>query len=116
MSEAQYTLHFVGWKKEGTSDKVWGYFSLPSNEKVFYTFWGRRGAKLTFKRYEGNYKRVGGSWYSSEAENLAFSKKRDGYVECPITHIEAHTPGFTNEFELQFVMNRMMNKFHGVTA
>ena len=92
MSEAKYTLHFVAWKKEGTSDKVWGL----------------RGARLTFKQYKNEH------LYSMET--MGRSKVREGYVECPITHIEAHTPGFTNEFELQFVMSRMMNKFHGENA
>lgn len=108
MSEAKYTLHFVAWKKEGTSDKVWGFFSLPGSDRTFYSFWGRRGARLTFKQYKNEH------LYSMET--MGRSKVREGYVECPITHIEAHTPGFTNEFELQFVMSRMMNKFHGENA
>lgn len=108
MSQAQYSLHYVAWKKEGTSDKVWGFFSLPSYANTYYTFWGRRGARLTFKQYK--------NVALSSMDTQARSKTRDGYVECPIAHIEAHTPGFTNEFELQFVMSRMMNKFHGENA
>ncbi len=108
-TQAQYTLHFVGWVKEGTSDKVWGYFSLPSNTKVYYTFWGRRGARLTFKKYDD-------AWAHITVSDLAQKKAKEGYVECQISKIEQETPGFTDDFERNFVMRRIMNAFHGKSA
>ena len=54
----------IGWCQEGTSDKVWGVICLKEQEYSqqamrwisagkYLTFWGRRGAKLQTKLWEG---------------------------------------------------------------
>ena len=69
---------WVGWKKEGTSDKVWGVFciydnsdnnqkngfgwfaedlikwgdAMPKRNLIVYNFWGRRGKTLQFKKLD----------------------------------------------------------------
>lgn len=45
---------FIGWLKEGQSDKVWGIIELakPSSQFAlgkYLTFWGRRGSKYQTK-------------------------------------------------------------------
>lgn len=47
-------------------DKIWG--AIQGNQCVL-SFWGRRGAKLTFKEYAT----------MSEAQEQAWKKKRKGY-------------------------------------
>lgn len=50
---------FIGWCKEGTSDKIWGYFYRPTDTTNPWiskedgwnvcVFWGRRGKAMHFK-------------------------------------------------------------------
>lgn len=57
---------FIGWCKEGTSDKIWGYFYRPtdvSNNRYITkhhgwnvcVFWGRRGKAMQFKPDHSGY-------------------------------------------------------------
>jgi hypothetical protein len=103
---SSYTLEFFAWCRDGSADKVWGYFNL-GDERTRYSFWGRRGNKLSFKEHRG-----------SEARKLrgAGNRKTDkGYKAVTIDQIEAVTPGFVHEFEQQFVIAKLFERFHGKT-
>lgn len=104
MSSANYEILFFGWCREGRSDKVWGFIRVGGGSDLF-NFWGRRGATLTWKRYAGSQRLT--------LDRLGRSKIGKGYTEVPIDEIEQHTPGFTDEFERNFVMARLMDRFHG---
>lgn len=90
-----YQFKFLGWMKEGTSDKVWGYIKLESGS--YYNFWGRRGKTLRFKRHTGH-------WRDWELDNLADKKLAKGYKKLTEAEIEVISPGFAEEFGSQFVM------------
>ena len=44
---------FIGWCKSGVHDKVWGSIHLHNHQCL--TFWGRRGAKLQTKQWNGSH-------------------------------------------------------------
>ena len=70
-------ITYLGWCREGTSDKVWGI--VKKDEYLHVTFWGRRGAKLQKKAIELD---------SYEAQKLIRSKQKKGYVEIPKEDME----------------------------
>ena len=70
-------IQYLGWCREGTSDKVWGIVKKDSD--LYATFWGRRGAKLQKKVIEMN---------AYEANKLIRSKQKKGYVEIPKDDME----------------------------
>jgi hypothetical protein len=50
-------IGWAGWCKEGTSDKVWGYFAYDQEQDAplkrdgtYYIFWAGRGKKMNFKQ------------------------------------------------------------------
>ena len=86
---------FLGWMKEGTHDKVWGYIKLDSGS--YYNFWGRRGKTLRFKRHPG-------TWSDYDLRDLAQKKLDKGYLRMTEEALEVSTPGFGEEFGSQFVM------------
>jgi predicted DNA-binding WGR domain protein len=70
-------IMYLGWCREGTSDKVWGI--VKKDEYLHLTFWGRRGAKLQKKLSDMD---------SHEANTLIRSKQKKGYVEIPKDDME----------------------------
>jgi len=70
-------IMYLGWCREGTSDKVWGIVRKDAN--LYATFWGRRGAKL-----QKNVKDMD----SHEANTLIRSKQKKGYLEIPKDDME----------------------------
>ncbi|RYD64497.1 MAG: hypothetical protein EOP83_09615 [Verrucomicrobiaceae bacterium] len=100
---AMYEFGFLGWCKDKSHDKVWGWIVL-GDARTSYNFWGRRGATLTWKRYDAA---------GAPLDRLKREKVAKGYREVPLDAIEQQTPGFTDEFERNFTMARLMNKFHG---
>lgn len=63
-------IQFLGWCREGKSDKVWGI--VKKDEGLYVTFWGRRGAKLQKKLIEMH------MW---DADKLIRSKVNKGYLK-----------------------------------
>lgn len=98
----QYTFTHLLWNTSGSSDKIWGVIDLPSSQ-TFYNFWGRRGAKLTFKRYD-RYQKLG---------TLAKNKQLSGYRAVTAAELVEHDPEFLIDFERQFVVATMFDNFHG---
>lgn len=110
MDDAPYKIEFFGWCSEGEHDKVWGWVSI-GGDAVLYNFWGKRGAKLTFKRYQGK-------WGSQRLLRLSEQKTRPDrtngtYAVVPISEIETALPGFHEEFMHQLALAKLFDDFHG---
>lgn len=87
------SFKFIGWKCEGTSDKVWGVIYLEDALSTYntkcLTFWGRRGAKLQTKLSQDDHT----MW------RIVESKKDSGYVEIDVRHLNTVYPGFEDDLE-----------------
>ena len=81
------TVHWIGWCKEGTSDKVWGFCSTDGESQV-YVFWGRRDRALSFKKST--------VW---ESYSLSSKKRDKGYR--PVTESELREVWNTFDDDLQ---------------
>lgn len=102
---------FIGWKKEGTSDKIWGYFLRPTPEgevherlvllpggvgykkELWYhnacRFWGRRGGSMRFKADVTGY----------ELAAVRDTKLKEGYVQISAERLIEIWPTFIEEAE-----------------
>jgi len=85
---------FIGWCREGTSDKVWGVIKLTHSDNYwndYLTFWGRRGKKLQTKllRETGTY----------DVDRLIESKQLKGYQEINHLALDEVYPEFQNDLE-----------------
>jgi predicted DNA-binding WGR domain protein len=78
---------FIGWCREGTSDKVWGVINLDKTSSV--VFWGRRGKKLQTKIDSD-------SW---ELNKLIRAKEKKGYVKVDKDHLDRVYPEFENDLQ-----------------
>lgn len=81
---------FIGWKKEGTADKVWGVIKLedkPYGKCV--RFWGRRGKKLSTMSDVANW----------ELDDLIQKKWKDGYNKVDKTKLDEVYPEFQADLE-----------------
>lgn len=87
------------WNQDGTSDKLWG---ITESQGQTITFWGRRGALLTYKRID-----------IDEALTLRSKKLKKGYRVSSFEEIERETPRFFEEFESNLVMCLLGDGFHG---
>jgi len=83
----ELSYKFIGWCKEGTSDKVWGAIQLEGRRAV--TFWGRRGKALQTKL-------VNDDW---DLSKLVDQKRRKGYCEVNRTGLDRVYPGFQEDLE-----------------
>ena len=82
---------FIGWCREGTSDKVWGVIPLKENLQSINTyviFWGRRGRKLQTKILEDSV------WGINDKID---SKKVRGYAEVNISKLDELYPEFESD-------------------
>ena len=83
------------WCQEGKHDKVWGIIEL-ARPQSFYdngkyvTFWGRRGAKLQTKVWEGR---------SFEADDMVRKKANKGYDEIDQSRLDEVYPEFQQDLE-----------------
>lgn len=89
------------WNNTGTSDKVWGYFV---GEEGQITFWGRRGAHLSFKHD------------SRDLWDIAYDKRRKGYdkqnVEQFQTMCEQQDIDFLGLLRRQYIKAKLAGNFH----
>jgi hypothetical protein len=86
---------FIGWCKEGSSDKVWGTIKLRDGEnywddKSWVTFWGRRGRKLQTKIVKTD------NWGMSK---LSEAKERKGYVAIEQGKLNEVYPEFEDDLK-----------------
>lgn len=84
----------IGWCKEGTADKVWGVIQLTDNsywnQSKYATFWGRRGAKLQTKLWEGS------DW---DAKEMFLKKQNKGYRSVELDELNKVYPEFQQDLE-----------------
>ena len=92
-----FKFRFIGWNQEGTSDKIWGYFTVgddptvPSwrqSSRTCYVFWGRRGKTPSFKKDVAH-----------EARYLAYKKCDKGYDEIDEKKLREVWPDIDNVLE-----------------
>lgn len=91
---------FIGWCKEDKHDKVWGVILIAEDVPVseawhfhtnkYLTFWGRRGAKLQTKLFNGS--RI-------DVNKLSRKKMIKGYSEINKTELDKVYPEFQNDLE-----------------
>ena len=84
---------FIGWCKEGTSDKVWGVICLHRIEGFHYkylVFWGRRETKLQTVTQEKTH------W---DIRKLINKKQEKGYVEINTDRLDQVYPEFESDLE-----------------
>lgn len=91
-------FEWIGWMKDGTHDKVWGYFEV--NDK-FYCFWGRRGKALSFKDH---------GIYEGSLSKLVTQKEKKGYKEVDAFQMFAIFPYFNEEVEKRLSFCILANK------
>jgi hypothetical protein len=85
---------FVGWKLEGTSDKIWAIYQLERYKHI--ALWGRRGKSLRAKMHSNM------SQY--EAQRLIQTKINEGYDSIKIEKLEAIHPDLTFNVESSLMM------------
>jgi len=90
-----YTVYWVGWFKEGTSDKLWGVLKSEHGE-VYYNFWCRRGSMMQFKRV-----------YSPEY----YHKQKKGYVQITPEKLDEIYPTFMQEAEMKLMFANLAGAF-----
>jgi hypothetical protein len=99
-----YVINFFGHCRQGTSDKIWGFATVQEDE--VYSFWGRRGGNLSFKRHSGNNRST-----RDELEKKERTKTREGYRVVWGGEIELVWPGFTKAFEDRLFVAKMSETF-----
>lgn len=84
---------FIGWCREGNSDKVWVCIQLNGDRwgGSFATVWGRRGKKLQHKVIEHS-----NNW---DMEKLESSKVKKGYKSIEKFDLEKVYPEFEQDLE-----------------
>ena len=87
---------FIGWCKEGASDKVWAVIILREDrgnwayEYTYATVWGRRGKRLSHKVFTGS------DW---DMTKLVNSKKNKGYLTVDKAKLDEVYPEFEQDLE-----------------
>ena len=97
-----FKFEWIGWMKTDTNDKVWGYFQ---NDKLYYTFWGKRGKTLNFKKTPT-------SWFADDKlQSLQKTKRKKGYDEMSEQQMITIWPEFYNDLEMRLSFCVLANKF-----
>jgi hypothetical protein len=94
--ELEFT--FIGWCNEANHDKVYSTFTA---EGVYYSAWGRRGAKLQFKKLSGQYE-----------SDVLTSKKRKKYKECDKFLLFTFFPNFDEKVNEELFMATLSGKIN----
>jgi predicted DNA-binding WGR domain protein len=81
--------HFIGWCREGNSDKVWVCIRL--RDQTWATVWGRRGKKLQHKVITDT-----STWDIEKLENSKFKK---GYKCLEKVELDTVYPEFEQDLE-----------------
>ena len=106
---------FIGWLKEGQSDKVWGIIELakPSSQFAlgkYLTFWGRRGSKYQTKVVDsGKPTPPFYSWRGNELDKKISEKIEKGYRLVRKSELEKVYPEFEKDLQ-QTTFWTMMTK------
>lgn len=81
--------HFIGWCREGNSDKVWVCLRLA--DRSWATVWGRRGKKLQHKVITDT-----STW---DIEKLTDSKHKKGYKSIEKEYLGDVYPEFESDLQ-----------------
>lgn len=81
--------HFIGWCREGNSDKVW--VGIQLRDREWATVWGRRGKKLQHK--------ITTDISVWEIEKLKNSKTKKGYQNIAKCDLDKVYPEFEQDLE-----------------
>lgn len=123
---ANYAIKFFGWCKQDGHDKVWGWVEVGA-DKHLYNFWGRRGKRYTFKDFGVEPEDFHYSWEPGKTrfddhgiQQLIRKKTEAGrtggeYIPVDPRLVETVAPGFDEEFQNQFALCKLFDKFHGKT-
>ncbi len=94
------SIKSILWCKEGNHDKVWGVILLAKDVEVspawrfntnkYVTFWGRRGAKLQTKQWDGS---------DYDVYEMTRKKKNKGYEEIDERYLDEVYPEFQQDLE-----------------
>jgi hypothetical protein len=95
MSEINFT--FIGWCHTDGHDKVWVAFEI---ENSYYCAWGRRDAKLSFKKHQSEY----------ELNKLIHQKKSKGYEVVDSFLLFSIFPDFKQRVEEELLMKTLSGK------
>lgn len=84
---------FIGWCREGTSDKVWVVIQLSGDHwgGSYATVWGRRGRALQHKVIDHS-----SDW---DMERLIHSKEKKGYSKIDQANLDRVYPEFAEDLE-----------------
>ncbi len=87
------TYNFIGWCREGNSDKVWVCIQLDGDQwgGSFVTVWGRRGKKLQHKVIDHS-----STW---DMEKLVNSKHKKGYSKIDKENLDKVYPEFEEDLQ-----------------
>lgn len=94
-------FRFIGWCNEGKHDKIWGYLKVDGE---FVTFWGKRTAKLTFKRDR--------DYSNDDCFTLAQKKRAKGYDTTSYEALCEMDPTFEDRFDSDLMLTMLGNTFH----
>lgn len=86
---------WIGWCREGSSDKIWAVVQLEAmsdswQTRKYATIWGRRGKALQSKIFEGDY------WSMMHKVDGKGSK---GYSEISLSRLDTVYPEFQQDLE-----------------
>ena len=104
-----YKIEFFGWCNEHGHDKIWGFVTIGDDQ--LYSFWGKRGAKLAFKKF--NTRWIDAYDLHDQAEKKCRVRKTGSYHEVPVTSIERLVPNFFEQFENQLTLAKLFDNFRG---
>lgn len=102
---------FIGWLKEGQSDKVWGVIELSCGEK-YLTFWGRRGTKYQTKVVDSGRPHppfFSKFWRGNDLDRKISEKIEKGYRSVEKSELETVYPDFEQDLQ-QATFWTMMTK------
>ena len=85
-------FRFIGWMKENIHDKVWVSFAVG---RQYYCAWGKRGAKLQFKRH---------GVHLYDLMKVEDQKKKKGYKEVDAFLLFSIFPDFHEKVEKELMM------------
>lgn len=100
-------IKWIGWchgtdRNGKTHDKIWGCIRVDGQ---LVTFWGKRTAKLTFKR-EKDYS-TGDDWY-----DMSIKKQRKGYDQTTFERLCLLDPEFEDRFDSDLMLTMLGNTYH----
>jgi hypothetical protein len=85
----KYEIKWVGWNNTEGHDKVWGFLKLADGR--YFSFWGARGKKLSFKSYPTEY----------SVKTQALKKMNDrGYKTVNANQYDELVQDFINDVEI----------------